>query len=71
MKATIEQNRKQKDFLDKLEVRMGITYERKSYKEESRQILQRGYGFNEPTKRVSATAPNNNVSMSKAYRIEL
>ncbi len=63
LRPTNEENRKQKDSLDKLEARMGITYARNSNKKESRAALQSGSGFIKPEEGICATTTDNHVSM--------
>ena len=69
MKATMEQNRKQKDFLDKLEARMGL-YVRKRNKAESGDLFSSKHGFKESSIQDGAASANSPISMQEKNKIK-
>ena len=66
MKCTNEQNRKQKDWLDALELR--LYGERSGYQKNRGEVLQRRYGFKEPTTPTREAKTDSAISMQEVHK---
>lgn len=71
MKATNEQNRRQKNYLDAIEERLRRRYESAGNQNESRATLRSGYEPEKQKTGISLSSSGGSVSMPQTHKIKL